>query len=88
MESFLSWCVFTWRQKNSPFVLLLCMFNFSSSRLHFDSMIIEVQLAMHETREQPTPWANPLLRALHCLGVSFLELCCFSCKCFSFHSMF
>ena len=88
MESFLSWCVFTWRQKNSPFVLLFCMFNFSSSRLHFDSMTIEVQLALHETREQPTPWANPLLRALHCLGVSFLQFCHFSCKCFSLHSMF
>ena len=54
MESILGRCVFTCRRKNSPFVLLLCMFNFSSLVLHFDSMKIEVQLALHETREQPT----------------------------------
>ena len=54
MESILGRCVFTCRRKNSPFVLLLCMFNFSSLVLHFDSMKIEVQLALHETREQPS----------------------------------
>ena len=71
MESILGRRVFTCWRKKPPFVLILCMFNFSSL-VHFDSMKIEVQLALHETREQPTPWANPPLRALHCLGVSFL----------------
>ena len=55
MESILGRCVFTCWRKKPPFVLLLCMFNFSSSELHFDSMKIEVQLALHESREQTTP---------------------------------
>ena len=59
MQSILGQCVFTCWRKKPTFVLLLCMFNFSSLVLHFDSMKIEVQLALHETLEQPTPWANP-----------------------------